>query len=321
MKGYIGLDIGGSKILGVLYDESGQAVAKEKKKTKASEGSDEVVRQIDKVIDVLIENNKIELLGIGAGIPGLVTENGVVTFSPNIPLRGFDLKKHLSKTYKVPVAVGNDVNVAMYGEYKHLNRSELKHVLGVFVGTGVGGAIIIDGNLYLGQGSAAEFGHIVVQKDGAYCGCGGRGCLEAYASKRAIQSFVAAQVDRGRDTLLKDEIMALGAVLKSSSIASAYEAKDEVVTEAINRAIESLGIAMGSLINLFHPQVIILGGGVMESMGQMLKPKILEEAKLNTMPGLLDSVEFHFSELGDDAGVYGAYQLILTDIKGEKIHG
>lgn len=321
MKGYIGLDIGGTKILGVLYDEAGNALAREKKKTKASEGMDAVIKQIDKVIESLVEDERVQLSGIGAGIPGLVTENGVISFSPNIPLRDFDLRKRLSKSYKVPVVIGNDVNVAMYGEYKHLNRPELKHVLGVFVGTGVGGAIIIDGNLYLGQGSAAEFGHMVVQRDGAFCGCGGRGCLEAYSSKRAIQTFIAAQVDRGRDTLLKEEVMELGAVLKSSSIAKAYEAGDEVVVEAVDRAVEALGVAMGSLINLFHPQVIILGGGVMESMGDLLKPRILEEAKLNAMPGLLDSVEFFFSELGDDAGVYGAYQLILADNKGAEIYG
>ncbi|MCD4714874.1 MAG: ROK family protein [Clostridiales bacterium] len=312
MKNYIGLDIGGTKILGVLYDEKGNPISKSKKKTKASEGIEVVMEQIVKVIDDLIEDNTVELAGIGAGIPGLVTDGGIITFSPNIPLRDFNLRKVLNKKYDVPVVIGNDVNVAMFGEFKYLNRSDLKHVLGLFVGTGVGGAIIIDGKLYQGQGAAAEFGHMVVNSDGVFCGCGSQGCLEAYASKWAIQEFLRSQIKKGRKSTLKD-ILETDDVIKSSAIEKAYSEGDEITAEAIDRAIRYLGIALGSLINLFNPQMIILGGGMMESMGKTLLSKLIEESELHTMPGLMKTVEFKLSELGDDAGVYGAYQLIINN--------
>jgi glucokinase len=312
MKNYIGLDIGGTKILGVLYDEKGNPISKSKKKTKASEGIEVVMEQIVKVIDDLIEDNTVELAGIGAGIPGLVTDGGIITFSPNIPLRDFNLRKVLNKKYDVPVVIGNDVNVAMFGEFKYLNRSDLKHVLGLFVGTGVGGAIIIDGKLYQGQGAAAEFGHMVVNSDGVFCGCGSQGCLEAYASKWAIQEFLRSQIKKGRKSTLKD-ILETDDVIKSSAIEKAYSEGDEITVEAIDRAIRYLGIALGSLINLFNPQMIILGGGMMESMGKTLLSKLIEESELHAMPGLMKTVEFKLSELGDDAGVYGAYQLIINN--------
>ncbi|MBE0449735.1 MAG: ROK family protein [Clostridia bacterium] len=312
MKNYIGLDIGGTKILGVLYDEKGNPIIKRKKKTKASEGLDVVMEQIFKVVDELLEDKSLELIGIGAGIPGLVTDEGIITFSPNIPLRDFNLKKILSKKYDVPVIIGNDVNVAMFGEFKCLNRDDLKHVLGLFIGTGVGGAIIIDGKLYQGQGAAAEFGHMVVNSDGVFCGCGSQGCLEAYASKWAIQEFIQSQIKKGRKSVLS-EILESGDVIKSSAIEKAYSEGDEVTVEAIDRAVRYLGIALGSLINLFNPQMIILGGGMMESMGKTLKSKIIEESTLHAMPGLMKTVEFSLSVLGDDAGVYGACQLISNN--------
>lgn len=312
MKNYIGIDIGGTKILGVLYDEKGNPISKSKKKTKASEGVEVVMEQIVKVIDELIEVNTVELAGIGAGIPGLVTDEGIITFSPNIPLRNFNLKKILSKKYNVPVTIGNDVNVAMFGEFKYLNRADLKHVLGLFIGTGVGGAIIIDGKLYQGQGAAAEFGHMVVNSDGVFCGCGSQGCLEAYSSKWAIQEFLLSQIRKGRDSVLRD-VLESGDVIKSSAIEKAYSEGDEITIEAIDRAIRYLGIALGSLINLFNPQMIILGGGMMESMGKSLQSRLIEESKLHTMPGLMKTVEFRLSELGDEAGVYGAFQSIINN--------
>lgn len=312
MKSFIGLDIGGTKILGVLYDEKGNPITKSKKKTKASEGLDMVMEQISKVVEDLLEDGSTELLGLGVGIPGLVTEEGIITFSPNIPIRNFDLRKILSKRYDVPVVVGNDVNVAMFGEYKHLDRDDLKHVLGLFVGTGVGGAIIIDGKLYQGQGAAAEFGHMVVNSDGVFCGCGSQGCLEAYASKWAIQEFLHSQIKKGRKSVLKDTLEE-NDIIKSSIIEKAYSDGDEITVEAIDRAVRYLGIALGSLINLFNPQMIILGGGMMESMGKVLLKKIIAESELHVMPGLIKTVEFRLSELGDDAGAYGAFRLITTN--------
>ncbi|WP_430885323.1 ROK family protein [Fusibacter sp. JL216-2] len=312
MRTYIGLDIGGTKILGSLYTEDGISLRRVKKKTKASEGIDSVLKQIFKVIDGLIEDQdeKIELLGIGAGSPGIIKDERLVSFSPNIPFRDFDLGEKIVKRYNVPFVLGNDVNVAMYGEWKAAHIVDAKNVLGIFVGTGVGGAIIINEKLYVGKGGAAEFGHMVVNPEGAYCGCGSQGCLEAYASKTGIQSAIRGQIRKGRKTVLEEYLKSDGAVIKSSSLKKAYEAEDSLAVEVIDRAVYYLGLAMGTLLNQFHPDLVILGGGIMEALGQDLIEGIKTEAKRHVMPGQMDGVVFELSHLSDDAGIYGAYELI-----------
>ncbi len=312
--GTLGLDIGGTKILGILYDENGMEIARQKRKTKAAEGLDVVMNQVYKVIDAMTESSGDRLDGIGVGVPGLVNVEGTVLFSPNIPFKDFELSKLLKKRYNVPVYVGNDVNVAMYGEWKHIGNDATHDVLGMFIGTGVGGAIIINGELYLGQGSAGEFGHMVVSADGAYCGCGAQGCLEAYASKTAIQKYIEKQIGKGRTSLLSDLLKEDGPVLKSSSLIKAYDKNDPLAIEVIDRTARYLGIAVGSLVNLFHPDQFILGGGVMEALGEILLDKTLNEAQQHAMPGLLKSVDFSLSVMGDEAGVYGAYQLIKSKL-------
>ncbi|GAU79952.1 ROK family protein [Fusibacter sp. 3D3] len=318
MNRWIGLDIGGTKILGSLYGEDDKPIAQSKKKTKAKEGIVVVLDQIFKVIDALYkeipEIEHSEILGIGVGVPGLITTDGIVKFSPNIPFKDFELQSKIEKKYNVPVSIGNDVNVAMFGEYKFISNALYKNVLGLFIGTGIGGAIIIDSQLYIGQGAAAEFGHIVVNADGAFCGCGAQGCLEAYASKTAMQRYIETQLSKGRLSSLKDFRDTDGAVIKSSTLQNAYASNDPLAVEVIQYASKYLGIAIGSLINMFHPDLFILGGGIIESLGSEMMPLMLKEAERHAMPGLLTSVKFETSKLGDDAGVYGAFQFIKNHI-------
>ena len=313
MKAYIGLDIGGTKILGVLYKEDGTEVIREKKKTKAAEGVEVVIEQIFKVVDKLLIDDTIELLGIGAGSPGLIKDEGIVVFSPNIPFVEFDLKEKIMDRYECPFVLGNDVNVAMFGEWKHTGLDQARSVLGLFVGTGIGGAIIINGDLYLGQGSAGEMGHMVVQDNGVICGCGTKGCLEAYASKTAMQKCITAQIKKGRRSILEESIVD-GGVIKSSALEYAYNESDSLAIDVIDEAIHYLGVATANYVNIFHPEIFIFSGGVIESFGKSMLSRIIEEAKKHAMPGLVDDVDFRLSELGDDAGVYGAYALIRSKI-------
>jgi len=317
MKAYIGLDIGGTKILGSLYNESGESIKRVKKKTKADQGLETVISQISKVIDGLMENKEIELLGIGAGSPGLVKDEGIVTFSPNIPFRDFNLKALIEDKYHVPFVLGNDVNVAMYGEWKAADMKNAKNVLGLFVGTGVGGAIIIDGKLYVGRGGAAEFGHMVVSPEGAYCGCGSQGCLEAYASKSGIQNAIHGQLRKGRASVLEEYMKTDGSVIKSSSLKKAFDVNDTLAREVIERAIYYLGLATGTLINQFHPDLIIMGGGIMESLGEDMLAGIVAEAERHAMPGIMEGVAFELSHLSDDAGIYGAFELIKDHLQSK----
>lgn len=312
MKAYIGLDIGGTKILGALYDETGNCLAIEKKKSKAHEGQDKVLQQIFKVIDRLLDSaDNISLEAIGAGAPGIIKDESIIEFSPNLPFTKFDLGALIVDRYCVPFVLGNDVNVAMLGEWKHGKYSSKRHIVGLFVGTGVGGAIIINGELYTGRGVAGELGHMVINPEGETCGCGAKGCLEAYASKTGIQKAIVKAIDKGADCMLIKKIEA-GEILKSSMLENAYQADDKVVVKAIDQAIDYLGIGLGNYINIFHPELFILGGGLIESLGEAVIPRIVARAKEVAMPSLMDDVVIQQASLGDDAGVFGAYQLAMT---------
>lgn len=317
MDVYLGLDIGGTKILGAVYPcEGGDNPLKRiKKKTKAHLGEDVVIEQIFKVIDELLEEEDYEVKGIGAGSPGIVKNESEVVFSPNIPFQNTNLGFLIEKKYKVPFVLGNDVNVAMYGEWVLRDTGKSKNALGLFLGTGVGGAIIIDKKLYTGQGGAGEIGHMIVNPEGAYCGCGSQGCLESYGSKTGIQNAIRGQLKKGRSSILKDMMEADGSVIKSSSLEKAFEQEDTLAVEVIERAGYYVGLAVGNLVNIFHPDLIILGGGIMEAMGKELLPMIEKEAERHVMPGLLEGVNFELSHLSDDAGIFGAYALIRDKIR------
>ena len=218
---YIGLDIGGTKVIGALFDENKNILKSVKKKTKAREGKEVIFGQISRVIEGLIEGiDKSEIKGIGAGVPGIIdTEKGVVLFSPNIPWENYPLKEEIEKSFGIKTKLGNDVNVGVLGEWKYGAGRGYKNIVGIFVGTGIGGGLVIDGKVYDGKiGAAGEIGHITVDYDGPLCGCGARGCLESLASKTAMQKQIEAQIKRGRKTLLK-EILGEGTeIIKSEQL-------------------------------------------------------------------------------------------------------
>lgn len=315
MKTYIGLDIGGTKILGALYDGKGKVIQRVKRKTLASEGVDTVLEQIYAVVDELEAVKGTELMGIGAGSPGIIENDSKVLFSPNIPFENFDLGKKIKKRYDVPFVLGNDVNVAMYGEWKASDVKGAKNILGIFVGTGIGGALILDEKLYTGKGGAGEIGHMVMSPGGVVCGCGSHGCLEAYASKTGIQKAIQAGLRKGRESILEKYMEKDGAIIKSSSIEKAFKSEDPLALDVIQDAVGYLGLATANLVNIFHPDLIIFGGGVMESLGEELLPKVIAESQRHAMKGMMDDVDFRLSHLSDDAGIYGSYQLILDKVK------
>jgi glucokinase len=307
MKGYIALDIGGTKILGVFFNENKEEIRREKKSTKAHKGFEKVQEKICKVIDKLSEDN--EILAIGLGIPGFVRD-GIVEFTPNLPLTGFNIEKFLKEKYDVPVFVGNDANVSLYGEYKHGAVKDFKNIAGFFVGTGVGGGIIINGKMYTGSiGGAGEFGHMTIDAHGPYCGCGSRGCVEAVASKTSMHRDFKNSIKKGFETSMKEHIEEKN-ILKSSELKEAYETKDDVTLHIVDNMIHNLGVASGSIMNVLNPEVIVFGGGIMESMGNNLLPEIIRVSEYFSIPQIFQNTKFKIAELGDDACIYGALGLI-----------
>lgn len=308
MKQYIALDVGGSKILGALFSEDGDKLATKKVKTFAAKGTQFVYDQIRLVIDTLLEQAE-EVRGISVILPGVVMNHDRVEYCPNVPLDQFPLGIRLREQYGLPVVLGNDVNLAVYGEWKTLEQSYVNAV-GIFVGTGVGGGLILDSRLYTGHGAAGEIGHMIVKPGGSICGCSNHGCLEAYASKSGMLSHIQAAQARGRQSTIYDYIKKDGSMISSDAFAECYAQGDELTRELIQESCYYLGIAVANLTNLLHPDVFIFGGGVMEAMGQSMLPEIERIAKIHALPAMASSIRCVLSHLGDDAGIVGGYYLI-----------
>ena len=317
----VGIDFGGTKLLAAVVDiDSGEVVASAKKRTSASDGPDDILGKIHGATDAALKSAKLkpkELLGIGVGAAGQVdAREGVLLGTPNLSQAVIDLPiaASLRKKYGVNAALRNDVQVAATGELAFGAGLGVQDFICCFVGTGVGGAVVTGGTLVSGaSGSAGEIGHIVVDTGGRLCGCGGRGHLEAYASRTAITFSLMGDLKRGRTSILTELAPDLstaamwpesGAV-KSGVLEDALKAGDELVTETITEAGRYLGYGLASVINLLNPQRIVLGGGVIESVGLMFDIAV-EYARREALAAPCQAVEFTRAKLGDHAGVVGA---------------
>ena len=319
-KAVIGLDVGGTKVLGALYDEESNPISKEKKSTKASKGEEKILSQIAKVIRKLLETateEEYEVKGIGAGVPGVINE-GQVLFTPNLPWRMYPLAKLLEDEFNIPVLIGNDANVSLYGEWAHGVARGTKNVVGFFVGTGVGGGIIIDKKIYSGSiGLAGEIGHITMNPDGVICGCGSKGCLESYSSKTGILKYVKGQIEHGRDSSIKADIEEDPEhfILRSKDIKKALEEEDPVMEEAIETAAKYLGIATATSLSMLNPEMVIYGGGIMEAIGDIMIEKLKPYIVRYAVPHSFDHCELKLSELEDDACIIGAMSIVEDKMK------
>jgi glucokinase len=316
------LDIGGTKVLGAIFDENKEIIYRLKKKTKESgDDSANVEQVIIGVVDEMIRESgikKSEIRGIAAGAPGVIDQaKGIVLTSPNLPWTNYDIKTPIEKRFGVPFQIGNDVNVGVLGEYKYGAAKGYKNIVGFFVGTGMGGGLILDGTLFTGnQFKAAEYGHMILDPEGPLCGCGQRGCLEAFSSKKGMTAYIRQQVGRGRKSMMEDQLV--NEVFKSKSLKKALEAEDAVAMEAVDRACHYLAVGTGNLINTISPDLVVYGGGVIEAVGQIFLDKILAEVDRYCMPSIRSTVDLKIAELGDDSNLYGALAMIEGDKKKAK---
>ena len=312
---YIGLDIGGTKILGALFNAKGEIIGRTKKPSKASKGEAVIFNQVCKVIDSLLESNTGTLKAIGSGVPGVI-EDGKIRFSPNLSWKDYPLEQNLRDKYSVPSYVGNDANVSLLGVWKHGLGKGCHNLAGLFVGTGIGGGLVINNAIYGGStGGAGEIGHMIVVPDGPICGCGARGCLESLASKTAILKMLKSQIERGRNSYFYGLIEQKDYILKSSHLKEAYVGGDELAIEILDNAASYLGVATASIINLLNPELIVFGGGMMEALGEKMIERIRSKARELAIPGLYETCRIELSVLGDDASLYGALSLIEDGLR------
>jgi len=249
-----------------------------------------------------------ELEGIGVGSPGSVNDDeGTVSSAKNLSDWGgtYNLREALEGELGAPVSLGNDVDLAVDAEFEVGAAKAYQSLLGVFWGTGVGGGIILDGKPWLGRGTAAEIGHMVVKMDGARCPCGRKGCMEAYAGRGAMEARARRRVEKGEKTHLFKIMEERGRDRLSSGIwERALERGDKMAQELLDEAIEALGNGVASAVNLLDPEAVVIGGGLGIRLGQPWVEK-LREAMLPHLFVDQNPPAILLAELGDLGGAQG----------------
>jgi glucokinase len=239
---------------------------------------------------------------VGIGVPGAVdVKKGKVLMAPNLGWRNINMRKIMQKKLKLPVSIGNDVDLGVFGEQHYGAAKNIRNVVGVFWGTGIGGGIIISGKLHNGfSQTSGELGHMVADPNGPVCTCGNKGCLESIAGKWAIQRDWRVYQKAKSNT-------ASHKVLRSKQIKEAFLNKDPFFSESLGKACKYLGMSLASIVNLINPEVIVLGGGMIESMENELLPLIREAMDESIFPSA--KVTLKTAILGDYAIIAGSAAL------------
>ena len=320
----IGIDIGGTKIAAGLVDSAGIIVARAKQPSPVKEGPGGVLKTVSAVIREVLESAGASaegLEGIGVGVPGVVdAKKGVVLTAPNLSFSNAPVADELKKEFGVKVAVGNDVNLGVLGE-KWLGAAKgADSVVGVVPGTGIGGGVILDGKLCDFRMAGGELGHMIMDVNGPRCSCGNRGCLEALASRWAIERDIRQAIKKGKKSAITEIAGDDLSQIKSKMLRKALEAKDKVVTRIMRRVSKTLGMACVSLRHIFNPELIVLGGGVVEACGGFMMPIIRKTVAADPFFADISSCEVVNARLGDDSIILGAVALVRQNV-AEKSEG
>jgi glucokinase len=254
---------------------------------------------------------------IGIGAPGAIDPTeGRMIFAPNLKWEDVPLKKILEKTLGRPVFAENDCNACALGVYETELDPKPRSMVGIFLGTGIGGCIVLDGKPYSGfNRTAGEIGHMILEVDGPKCGCGNKGCFEALASRTALFRRIQAAVKDGQKTVLTEMLGPELTDMRSGDLRKALRRGDKFVERVVEDAAEYTGIAVANVINLLNPEVIVLGGGVMDQLADEMMAIIIETAKDYALTGTAKGIEIIASRLGDDAGITGAAVLARREVR------
>lgn len=315
MESYVvGIDLGGTKIKGIVVDMKGNIISESTVPTNAADGEEAVFDRILFVIDNVINKSKKsikEINAIGIGSPGpLDPKKGILYKTVNLPFTYFELVKPIREKYGIPAFLDNDANVAAIGEYMFGAGRGTKNIVYVTVSTGVGGGAIINGAIYRGNtGNALEIGHVTLKEDGPLCNCGNYGCLEALASGTGIARHARRALEQGKESSLnKYENITSYEVFKEA------EDGDKVAKEILDYCLNYLGIGIANLIHTFDPEMIIIGGGVTKA-GHIVFDKIQEVVNKRCMKVMAEACKIVPAELAGDSGAMGAAALAIMELK------
>jgi glucokinase len=310
-----GIDLGGTKIQAAVVGPRGKVHGEARLPTPTSGGPADVVREMAAALTESVRQARVEpseLSGVGVGAPGDAGAEGVVSSASNLPgwSGSYPLADELSAILGAPVRVGGDVQVAVEAEFRLGAGRPYRSILGVFWGTGVGGGVILGGKPWIGRGNAGEIGHTVIERGGARCACGRRGCLEAYAGRGPMEAKARREHESGTKTRLFKIMKERGHDrLKSSVWQQAVEEEDKLATHLIDRAVKALGTGIASAVNLLDVEAVILGGGLGVRFGEPYLRRIEKEAAkhlfVDDRPPAM-----HVAALGDLGGAIGASLLV-----------
>ncbi|MFL5906104.1 MAG: ROK family protein [Solirubrobacterales bacterium] len=311
-----GIDLGGTKIQTVVVDADNKVLGESRRPTPTEGGPEDVAREMAAAVREAAGQAGLgtsDLAGVGVGSPGDADETtGVVSNARNLPgwTGAYPLGEQLSEQLGVPVRLGNDVTVAVQGEFELGAGKPYDTILGVWWGTGVGGGLILDGKPWLGRGAAGEIGHMVVKKGGARCTCGRKGCMEAYAGRGAMEIKARKEVKQGAKTDLFRIMEERGRDRLTSGVwERAIKHGDDLATRLIDRAVKALGVGIASAVNLLDPEAVIIGGGLGSRFGE----KYVSRIATRMHPHLFvpdRPPHMHVATLGDPGGAIGAALLV-----------
>jgi len=288
----IGVDVGGTKILGAVVTNEGEIAARDQRDTDVS-SEEALLAAMDEIVDDF--RTETEVAALGFGLPSRIDQRtGHAVASVNVPLEGVDFRSRMEERHGLPVGIDNDANAAAIGEWKAGAARGASSVVMLTLGTGVGGGLILGGRPYRGTtGSGAELGHIVVGLDGPPCGCGGHGHLESYASGRAADGVAREVLGPGSD---------------AHDLVERARTGEAAAVDALAGIGRRLGAGIASFLNVFEPELVVIGGGF-GAAGELLLGPAREVVAVEGLTPARDTVRIVQAELGVDAGVIGAAML------------
>jgi len=313
----IGIDIGGTKIAGALVSEDGQIVREHKVPTPATD-PEAIANAVVELVTEL--STDVEVSAVGVAAAGFIdNERSTIFYAPNLSWRNEPFKAKLASRLGIPVFIENDANAAGWAEYRFGAGRGVKHMIMLTIGTGVGGAIIVDGRMLRGGfGIAAELGHINVVPNGVLCGCGQRGCLESYGSGTALlkaaKQFVASGAPEAKRLA---ELQAEAGALTGVQVYEAIQERDSGALALLEDLGKVLGRAVASMVAVLDPELVVIGGGVSAAGDLLLEP--IRKAYLEHLParGFRPELRIEAATLVNDAGVVGAADLARIELTND----
>lgn len=315
---FVGIDLGGTNIQGGIVTPAGQVIARDSVKTKSEQGADAVIGRIVKLVETLADHAKApmkDIGGVGIGAPGTVDPaKGVVRVAVNLRWTNFPLAATLRARLKKPVVVDNDVNVGAWGEHRAGAGKGFDDMLAVFVGTGIGGGIVLGGKLYRGHYyTAGEIGHTIIRADAGR----GRRTLENLASRTAIVNLLTQLIASNHESVLTELTEGDSTRIRSKVLAQAMRRKDPLTREVVSEAARLTGIAIANAVTLLSLPAVVVGGGVTEALKKPFVDMVRASFEQHVFPPDLRKCKILQSSLGDDAGVIGAALLAAQAASGD----